>query len=216
MWASWLTNQIQPRVAQLRKPHDCGGSHRLFRSSWQGRRGCDGVARNGRDLRGPRLSVGQQTGTYCRHHLPDPSLLSLGQWLQFDARVSEVEGLLIADYFFFEHAGTGSHNIACDEYHLPAHIQDHIDYITPGIRLRKHPQHKKEKPKPQLRARKIRRETKKPASLSNMHRLPAVSTKYVVQGPIPEIDLGYFPSSNVSNCSYYTTPACLRGTFVHL
>lgn len=24
--------------------------------------------------------------------------------------------------------------IACDEYHLPAYIQEHVDYVTPGVK----------------------------------------------------------------------------------
>lgn len=30
--------------------------------------------------------------------------------------------------------------IASDEYHIPAHVTEHVDYITPGIRLRRDPQ----------------------------------------------------------------------------
>ncbi|KAK4976780.1 hypothetical protein LTR42_002825 [Elasticomyces elasticus] len=57
------------------------------------------------------------------------------QWLQFDAKTSEVEELLKAQYHFYEHGQTGKSSIACDEYHVPAHVQSHVDYITPGIKL---------------------------------------------------------------------------------
>ncbi|KAK4550782.1 Tripeptidyl-peptidase sed1 [Oleoguttula mirabilis] len=57
------------------------------------------------------------------------------QWLQFDAKTSEVEELLKSQYHFYEHGSLGSASIACDEYHVPAHIQKHVDYITPGIKL---------------------------------------------------------------------------------
>lgn len=49
------------------------------------------------------------------------------QWIQFDATVSEVEDLLFTDYFYWEHSSTGSENIAAEEYHIPAHVQTHID-----------------------------------------------------------------------------------------
>lgn len=49
------------------------------------------------------------------------------QWVQFDATVSEVEDLLFTDYFYWEHSSTGSENIAAEEYHIPAHVQTHID-----------------------------------------------------------------------------------------
>jgi tripeptidyl-peptidase I len=57
------------------------------------------------------------------------------QWLQFDVKVAEAEELLKAQYHFYEHQSMGKHSIACDEYHVPADIQPHIDYITPGIKL---------------------------------------------------------------------------------
>lgn len=49
------------------------------------------------------------------------------QWIQFDATVSEAEDLLFTDYFYWEHSSTGSENIAAEEYHIPAHVQTHID-----------------------------------------------------------------------------------------
>lgn len=49
------------------------------------------------------------------------------QWIQFDATVAEAEDLLFTDYFYWEHSSTGSENIAAEEYHIPAHVQTHID-----------------------------------------------------------------------------------------
>ncbi|KAI1389168.1 putative alkaline serine protease AorO [Hypoxylon trugodes] len=57
------------------------------------------------------------------------------QWVQFDAPVKHVEDLLMTDYHVWEHVDIGVKNIACDEYHVPKHIKEHIDYITPGIKL---------------------------------------------------------------------------------
>ncbi|KAK5115323.1 hypothetical protein LTR62_001523 [Meristemomyces frigidus] len=57
------------------------------------------------------------------------------QWLQFDGKASEVEELFKTNYHLYEHSELGSSSIACDEYHVPAHIQEHIDYITPGIKF---------------------------------------------------------------------------------
>ncbi|KAI1409994.1 subtilisin-like protein [Hypoxylon sp. FL1857] len=57
------------------------------------------------------------------------------QWVQFNAPVSQVEKLLMADYHVWEHVSTGVKNIACDEYHVPKQVKEHIDYITPGIKL---------------------------------------------------------------------------------
>ncbi|KAL9614182.1 MAG: hypothetical protein Q9167_001334 [Letrouitia subvulpina] len=57
------------------------------------------------------------------------------QWLQFDAATEEVERLLDTEYYHFEHLDSGKSNIACDGYSVPGHVQLHVDYITPGIKL---------------------------------------------------------------------------------
>jgi tripeptidyl-peptidase I len=38
------------------------------------------------------------------------------QWLQFDAKTSEVEELFKTKYHFYDHSETGAASIACDEY----------------------------------------------------------------------------------------------------
>ncbi len=50
-----------------------------------------------------------------------------------------MEELLYTDFYVWDHPQTGSQDIACREYHLPSHVSEHVDYITPGIRLRQHP-----------------------------------------------------------------------------
>ncbi|CAK7208697.1 hypothetical protein SBRCBS47491_000179 [Sporothrix bragantina] len=63
------------------------------------------------------------------------SLSTNRQWLQFEAHVDEVEQLLQADYYSYEHIQSGIRVAACPEYHVPATLQKHIDYITPGVKL---------------------------------------------------------------------------------
>jgi tripeptidyl-peptidase I len=43
----------------------------------------------------------------------------------------------MTDFHIYEHADTGSKNVACESYALPKSVRDHVDYVTPGIRLRK-------------------------------------------------------------------------------
>ncbi|KAH7038297.1 peptidase S8/S53 domain-containing protein [Microdochium trichocladiopsis] len=57
------------------------------------------------------------------------------QWLQFDATAKEVEELLYAEFHVWQHKD-GFEDISTDAYHVPSHIKEHIDYITPGTRLR--------------------------------------------------------------------------------
>ncbi len=56
-------------------------------------------------------------------------------WLAFDATVNQMEELLHTEFWEFQDHHTGSIAPACDRYHIPRHVQKHIDYITPGIRL---------------------------------------------------------------------------------
>ncbi|KAI9925294.1 hypothetical protein ASPWEDRAFT_121564 [Aspergillus wentii DTO 134E9] len=56
------------------------------------------------------------------------------QWLQFDADVDEAEKLLETEYYIYSQEDTGKSHIACREYHVPRSVQDHIDYVTPGIK----------------------------------------------------------------------------------
>ena len=107
-------------------------------------------------------------------------LTSRIKWMQFDANAAEVEELLIADFYIFEHV-SGTYDISSEEYHLPAHIRDHVDYVTPGTRLRQ---------------RKAKREDPR-AGLT------------VVKPLITK--LPGFPYPNASSCNVYVTAECTRG-----
>lgn len=47
-----------------------------------------------------------------------------------------MEDILYTDFYVYKHSQSDSAGIACDQYHIPAHVTEHVDYITPGIRLR--------------------------------------------------------------------------------
>ena len=57
------------------------------------------------------------------------------QWMQFEATAGEVESLIQTEYYHYEHLATGKTNIGCDKYQVPHHVQKHLDYITPGLKL---------------------------------------------------------------------------------
>ncbi|PVH73292.1 subtilisin-like protein [Cadophora sp. DSE1049] len=56
-------------------------------------------------------------------------------WFAFYTTAKEAEDLLFTEYHEYEDTKTGGILPACDQYHIPAHIRQHIDYITPGIRM---------------------------------------------------------------------------------
>ena len=56
-------------------------------------------------------------------------------WLAFFATASHAEQLLHTEYYEHHDEVTGGIMPACDQYHLPEQIQQHVDYITPGVKL---------------------------------------------------------------------------------
>jgi tripeptidyl-peptidase-1 len=54
-------------------------------------------------------------------------------WLRMNLTVAEAETLLKTEYRVFEHKETAKRALAVEEYSVPAHIQRHIDYITPTL-----------------------------------------------------------------------------------
>ncbi|KAM7215665.1 alkaline serine protease [Rhypophila decipiens] len=114
------------------------------------------------------------------------------QWVQFDANVTEVEHLLLADYYIYEHRATGTRNIACDEYHIPHRIREHIDYVTPGIRLRAEP----------AKLEKLKRDQQQSAHLDKRDTQPGQVRKGARLPTLPPL--------NTSVCDLYVSPACIR------
>ncbi|KAJ5745382.1 subtilisin-like protein [Penicillium odoratum] len=56
-------------------------------------------------------------------------------WIAFDAYAHEAESLFKTEFYEHEHQASSSVKVGCDEYHVPEHVQRHIDYITPGVKL---------------------------------------------------------------------------------
>lgn len=116
------------------------------------------------------------------------------QWLQFDAPVAELERLVKTDYHIYEHE-SGKTHVGCEEYSVPGHLADHIDYITPGItRLA-------------MKGMPSKREV---ASKTTTHgRPPLVGTPY--PAPVGNIDA----AADLSLCDSVITPACIFGKLVY-
>ncbi|KAK5992133.1 Aorsin [Cladobotryum mycophilum] len=58
-------------------------------------------------------------------------------WVTFDATAEEAEDLLQTRYFSYEHEIEGRSAVGADEYKIPKHMQDHVDFIHPGVSLLK-------------------------------------------------------------------------------
>lgn len=112
------------------------------------------------------------------------------QWLQFDAPVAELEKLLKTKYHIYEHS-SGKMHVGCEEYSVPEHLVEHIDYITPGItRLG-------------LKARSLKRDS---VGRSAPHRRPPpISTPFSF--PPGKVNL----AGDTSLCDTVISPACIFG-----
>ncbi|MCJ1312828.1 hypothetical protein MMC25_006504 [Agyrium rufum] len=127
--------------------------------------------------------------------------LSAGKnWLNFDATVSEMESLLQTEYKFYKHE-QGQNHLACDEYSIPAHLQQHIDMIMPTVHF--------DIPVKPREGRIAKRTTGQKGAISG-----------VVKGETIEIPTGKNPTTDaaqvtfsLANCNTYITPDCLRALY---
>lgn len=56
-------------------------------------------------------------------------------WLAFDGTAHEAQKLFHTKFYEHEHPSSDVIRIGCQKYHLPSHLVDHVDYVTPGARL---------------------------------------------------------------------------------
>lgn len=114
-------------------------------------------------------------------------------WLAFDATAWEVEKLLHTEFNELEHTLTGNAVVACDAYHVPKSIQDHIDYVTPGVKG-----------------------VNIPASSSIQKRREGKPGKPYGGLPPKKRPMPHMPSKNnsdLANCDIAITPACIRALY---
>ncbi|KUI54358.1 Tripeptidyl-peptidase sed1 [Cytospora mali] len=133
------------------------------------------------------------------------------QWVQFDAKAFEMEDIMLADFYIFEHVTTGTKNVAVDEYHVPYEIQEHIDFITPGIKMRSDPRELKK----ERRKREIEQEARhlKKRGFQSQHTELLPINDHESTSPADAI-----PSLNISNltpahCDFYVTDTCIKAQY---
>ncbi|KAL9095883.1 MAG: hypothetical protein Q9165_001880 [Trypethelium subeluteriae] len=125
-------------------------------------------------------------------------------WLNFQATIEEAEKLLYTKYHIFEHRANGHLSLGCDEYHLPKHVREHVDFVTPGIHvghLRMH-QNDGVSSSSTLKKRKyqklLKRQTGYPIKVSKKHH------------PFARISSN---ASDLSTCDVAITPACIAALY---
>jgi tripeptidyl-peptidase-1 len=119
-------------------------------------------------------------------------------WIKFDATVEEAESLLQTEYGIYTHATTGKDHLACESYSLPAHIREHVDFITPTVHF--DATVKLEKKRRDLEGRSL-----KVKPVTQIKENPNPIAELAV--PQPQITFSF------ANCFTYITPDCLRALY---
>lgn len=123
-------------------------------------------------------------------------------WLAFDATVEEAEKLLHTQYFHDGVEGDRGSSVGCNEYHLPKHVQAHVDYVTPGLKTTMMDLRPSSAQKRSPKAK--RSGEKNPSS-----RRRSQSLKFKAR---PEVST-YSNTSALANCDEVITPACIRALY---
>ncbi|KAK6439473.1 hypothetical protein LTR95_004324 [Oleoguttula sp. CCFEE 5521] len=128
------------------------------------------------------------------------------QWLQFDASTAEAERLFKTKYHHYEHLHTGAKTVACEEYHLPAHLTQHVDYITPGLKLLAGGKVSSDAPSDSRRAELEKR---------GFRTSPRTNFSGPVFGPQITAPLASLNNSatQLGQCDQYVTPPCIMAMY---
>jgi tripeptidyl-peptidase-1 len=113
-------------------------------------------------------------------------------WFAFFATAAEAESLLFTEFHEYEDSVTGGVIPSCDEYHLPKHIRQHIDYITPGIKL----------------MAPVESHREKRAAAMAEHGIESRSVHLQQHGKAPAAD-----PNDLSTCDQLITPACIAALY---
>ncbi|TVY31921.1 Aorsin [Lachnellula subtilissima] len=114
-------------------------------------------------------------------------------WLAFDDTTSEAEALLHAKYHYYEHV-EGYVTPACESYHVPRDIHEHVDYITPGVKLFT----------PSKRGH-----GKRHIGISSSQGSTTIAPLRVSYPP----DFNITAAGELATCEQFITPACIRALY---
>ena len=137
-------------------------------------------------------------------------------WITFNATAFEAENLLKTEYHLYEHE-TGHKHVACEEYYIPGHLTEHVDFVTPTV----HFDRRIGGPRAQ-----VKEDSDLPAALQVLNRL--ASSKQKRDGGLGGVGKMGSPedASNpkqgadvknalmtLANCDTMITPACLQALY---
>ncbi len=113
---------------------------------------------------------------------------------------------MFTDFYYFEDSAGEFQDIGVSEYHIPSYVREHVDYITPGIRLR--PAKKRDVTKRNLNQKRAAFGLAEGKTVYHKSKpINALPKKF---GPNASNDL---PGVNSTTCSEFITADCTRGRF---
>lgn len=116
-------------------------------------------------------------------------------WIKFNATVEEVESLLRTEYRIYTDVETGKDHLACEDYSIPPHLKEHIDFITPTVHF-----------DAVVKTRPKRRDLEK---VEEKHSKRVMPFPFARQGA----EVSQSTAFTMANCYQYTTPDCIRSLY---
>ncbi|WYZ39383.1 hypothetical protein EsH8_III_001297 [Colletotrichum jinshuiense] len=149
--------------------------------------------------------------------------LSKGRnWIQFNGTAGEVERLLKTEYHVYKHE-QGHVHVACDKYHVPEHLVQHIDMITPTVHFDQRIGEQRKNTKHELSEEHVEELKKRQLKKRELLETREVAAK---GGKSPAIqgspDSSFRPKQgavvmnalmDLSQCDAMITPDCLRALY---
>lgn len=137
-------------------------------------------------------------------------------WITLNATVREMEQILKTEYHVYKHeTQNNTHHVACDKYHVPEYIAEHVDIITPTVHFDKglgHERSGKHKEVPEEAAEELKKRS--------LEQLETRQDRFkaIVGSPLDDsnpkqgqhIDNAMM---DLSQCDTMITPDCLRALY---
>lgn len=134
-------------------------------------------------------------------------------WLSFNATVREMEQLLKTEYHVYKHeTSSGARHVACEKYHVPEHLSEHIDIVTPTVHFDQRLGHDRnnqyeDMPEKDVDELKKRQLAKRQMPVSGIVGSPTDSSN-----PKQGVDVNN-AMMDLNQCDSMITPDCLRALY---
>lgn len=119
-------------------------------------------------------------------------------WLAIDMPAKDAERLFSTKYY--EHEAPDGQRIGCDEYYLPSHVSQHVDFIKPGVKL-----------SPPLKKRVVKREEYAHGGRPGWPQPPHTGPNTHPHWHMPPAAHGLPPA--LQNCGVNITPTCIKALY---